>query len=74
MMSYAILVDQGPCGSWVVSGGYRVTKLRFALRAHALAFGRALAHSTNSSLHLREVDGTISQQSKASMTYPHLLN
>lgn len=73
MDTRSIHVKQRPCGSWNVSGdGVMVTRL-FRIRAHAVAFGRALAFSTRSALFFYGADGARIQQSKASMTYPRVL-
>lgn len=73
MTMSAIHIGQVAGNGWQVNGGNRGTR-HFRIREHALAFGRALAFSTQSELLLSESDGSTVRQTRASMTYPRDLS
>jgi hypothetical protein len=73
MAAGTIHVKQRPCGSWNVSGDEGLFSRSFRIRAHAVAFGRALAFTTGSTLFFYDADGSRVRQSRASMTYPLVL-
>jgi hypothetical protein len=56
-----------------VSGDEGRRARSFRIRAHAIAFGRALAYNTRSALFLYGADGSRVRQTRASMTYPLVL-
>jgi hypothetical protein len=47
---------------------------RFRLRSHALAFGRAVAHSSKVELIVHESDGRQVRHSAPTLSYPTLIN
>lgn len=47
---------------------------RFRVRSHALAFGRAIAHSGGVELIVHEDDGRVIRHAAMSLSYPSKLN
>ncbi len=73
MTELIIYVTQIAGIGWRVSGGKGEPRV-FRIREHALAFGRALAYSTQSELLVIGPNGSVMRQTRASMTYPLDLN
>jgi hypothetical protein len=72
MVHGSIHVKQRACGFWNVSGDVGQSR-SFRIRAHAVAFARALAFTTKSTLFFHDADGSSVRQTRASMTYPLVL-
>lgn len=73
MTEKSIHVERSVCGSWSVNSDYGQISRSFRLRAHAVAFGRAVAFTTGSTLFFYYADGSRVRQTRASMTYPLVL-
>jgi hypothetical protein len=70
-----ILVTKQHEASWSVLRGQRnLYLLRFRLKQHAVAFGRAMALSRKLALFVDDRNGIAVRQSTASLTYPVLLD
>lgn len=70
-----ILVTKRHQASWSVLRGQRhLCLLRFRLKQHAVAFGRATAFSRKLALFVDDENGIAVRQSAASITYPVLLD
>jgi hypothetical protein len=70
-----ILVTKRHGASWSVLRGQRhLCLLRFRLKQHAVAFGRAMAFSRKLALFVDDRNGIAVRQSAASLTYPVLLD
>lgn len=70
-----ILVTKQHGASWLVLRGQRnLFLLRFRLKQHAVAFGRAMAFSGKLALFVDNRNGIAVRQSAASLTYPVLLD
>lgn len=75
MKSDYILVTKPHGASWsVLRGQSNLCLLCFRLKAHAVAFGRALACSRQLPLFVDDRNGIAVRQSSASLTYPMLLD
>jgi len=75
MQATHINVAQTDSGSWLVSQGTRRLPMRaFRLKAHAMAFGRALAFSRRAGLYVYGPDGCATQQARQTLTYPITLD
>jgi len=71
MQATHINVAQTDSGSWLVSQGTRQLAMRaFRLKAHAMAFGRALAFSRGAAMYVYARDGRATQQARQTLTYP----
>jgi Uncharacterized protein conserved in bacteria (DUF2188) len=55
---------------WIVAHGDTFGLGRFRLRSHALAFGRAVAHSSKVEMVVHESDGRRIRHPATSLTYP----
>jgi hypothetical protein len=70
-----IRVTQQRDKTWSVLRGQRgIFLLGFAIKAHAVAYGRAVSLSSKLTLFVDNQYGTPVRQSAASLTYPRLLN
>lgn len=58
----------------VVCGPVGTNLLTFRLKAHAVAYGRALAHARKLTLFIDDRDGFTARQEPGSLTYPTWLN
>lgn len=65
-------VAEGKDAFWVVAHGdaLGLNLGRFRLRSHALAFGRAVAHSSRVEMVVHENDGRQVRHPAKSLTYP----
>jgi hypothetical protein len=65
-------VAKGNDAFWIVAHGdaFRLNLGRFRLRSHALAFGRAVAHSSRVEMVVHESDGRRVRHAATSLTYP----
>ncbi|MFA9475407.1 MAG: hypothetical protein ACERJ2_12715 [Filomicrobium sp.] len=73
MAKFDVNLGQVASGSWQVTNGKIDARRNFRHKDHALAFARALAHSYQSDLYLLGPDGASCRQSRASLTYPVIL-
>jgi len=75
MRATHINVAQAESGSWLVSRGTRRLPVRaFRLKAHAMAFGRALAFNRHVEMIVHDLDGRSTRHQRASLTYPTSLD
>ncbi len=58
----------------VVRGPAGIDLLTFRVKAHAVAYGRAVSHSGKMALFVDDQDGTTVRQETSSLTYPRKLN
>ena len=66
----AIDITRLESGCWCVEQGGGSDKSIFKSKVSAVAFGRALAHSSRAALYILGPDGTKIRQPKESLTYP----
>ena len=71
-MDRFVRVSPSASGLWTVDTA-RAESVSFRRRPSAVAFGRALAYSTQRDLLVESLDGAIIRQSRASLTYPREL-
>ena len=78
MCTTDVHVTKGKDAFWIVAQGDAFCldqKLgRFRLRSHALAFGRAVAHSSKVELVVHESDGRLIRHAAVSLSYPSRIN
>ncbi len=68
-------VARGPKTTWLVRRGSQPAELvSYRLKAHAMAFARALAFSTGVDMIVHDLDGVVTRYSRASLTYPTWLD
>lgn len=58
----------------VVRGPVGIDLLTFRVKAHAVAYGRALSHAGRMELFVDNQDGTTVRQDMSTLTYPRKLN
>lgn len=75
MDSRFIRVTKGSDRTWIVLRGPRgISLLRFAIKAHAVAYARAVSQAGKLTLFVDDKHGTAIRQSAASLTYPKILS
>lgn len=71
-------VAKGKDAFWIVVHGDPIDREKklgqFRLRSHALAFGRAVAHSSKVELVVHECDGRLIRHAAMSLSYPSTIN
>ena len=73
MAKFDVQLRQIASGTWQVTDSKIAAGRNFRHKDHALAYARALAHSNQSDLYVLGPDGASCRQSKASLTYPTIL-
>lgn len=68
-------VARGPETTWLVRRGGQPAELAsYRLKAHAMAFARALAFSAGVEMIVHDPNGVVTRHSRASLTYPTSLD
>lgn len=72
MCDIDVHVTKGKDAFWIVAHGdsFGLDLGRFRVRSHALAFGRAVAHSTKVEMIVHESDGRRVRHPAESLSYP----
>jgi hypothetical protein len=70
-----IHVVRGPGEAWMVAqGGQFLATTNYRLRAHAMAFARAVAHSVHADMIVHDRGGRSTRHTQASLSYPTSLD
>lgn len=70
-----IHVVRGPGKAWrVTQGGQFLASANYRLRAHAMAFARAVAYGANADMIVHESGGRKTRHSRSSLSYPTSLD
>lgn len=70
-----IHVVHGPGNAWMVAqGGQLLASANYRLRAHAVAFARAVAYGAHADMIVHEQSGRITRHTRASLSYPTSLD
>jgi hypothetical protein len=66
-----IHVKRGPGGAWkVAKGEHLLASANYRLRAHAIAFARAVAYRAHADMVVHDLGGRTTRYQRASLSYP----
>lgn len=65
-----IHVMRGPGEAWMVAQGGRFLTSNYRLRAHAIAFARAVAFGARADMVVHDLGGRKTRHTRASLSYP----
>jgi hypothetical protein len=70
-----IHVMRGPGKAWIVAhGGQFLVSANYRLRAHAVAFARAVAFGAHADMIVHDLGGRSTRHTRASLSYPTSLD